>query len=243
MEVFIFPKGPMSLSRFCSQEWEWEARFASKMKISSTPLAKAGYSYFWGGINRIVQNQHHCSPPLLFSVFGDPGLSMVSQMKIKVSTFFSIFGALPFWRRFALNIFKKWNCLLLFVLIGSLADVTKVCLMFVFRFVIWITASGQFVSNIICKNTTTLSISDLSMLIVLKSTKKQHKFLAELSTKSGNISRCASPPNENRPGVFTRGTWSSVGLAQSWRPQGSSPIDCFWLLFGCLGSESLVKPS
>ena len=71
MEVFIDSKGPMSLNPICSQEWEHEARFASKMKISSTPLAKAGYSYFWGGINRIVQNQHHWSPPLLFSVLGD----------------------------------------------------------------------------------------------------------------------------------------------------------------------------
>ena len=113
----------------------------------------------------------------------------VSQIKIKMSTFFSIFGAHPFWRRFALNIFKKWNCPLFFVLIGSLADITKASLRSVFGFVIWFTASGQFGRNIICKNTITLSISDLSMLIVLKSMKKQHQFAENLSTKRGNISR------------------------------------------------------
>ena len=41
MEVFIFPKGPMSLNSFCCREWEHEGRFASEMKISSTLLAKA----------------------------------------------------------------------------------------------------------------------------------------------------------------------------------------------------------
>ena len=35
--------------------------------------------------------------------------------------------------------------------------------------------------------------------------------------KRGNISRWASPPNENRAGVFKRGTWSSVGLYELWR--------------------------
>ena len=96
---------------------------------------------------------------------------------------------LPFWRRFALNIFKKWNYLLFFVLIGNFVDITKQTLMFVFGFVIWFTATGQFLSHIICKNTITLSISDLSMPILLKSTKKQHKLLAELSMNNGNISR------------------------------------------------------
>ena len=43
--------------------------------------------------------------------------------------------------------------------------------MSVFGFVIWFTANGQFLSNVICKNTITLSILDLSVSIFLKTMK------------------------------------------------------------------------
>ena len=105
--------------------------------------------------------------------------------KNKSVHFFSIFGAHPFWRRFALNIFKKCKCPLFSVLIGSLDDITKASLRSVFGFVIWFTANGQLRSNNMCKNTITLSVSDLSLSILLKSMKKQHEFLAELSMKRG----------------------------------------------------------
>ena len=86
-----------------------------------------------------------------------------------------------------MNIFKKWKCPLFFVLVESFADITKQILRSVFGFVIRFTANGQFRSNIICKNAITLSISDLSMSIRLKSMKKQHKFLEKWSAKRGNF--------------------------------------------------------
>ena len=137
----------------------------------------------------------------------------VSQIKIKVSTFFSIFGDLPFWRRFAFNIFKKWNCPPFFVLIGSLADITKQTLMFVFGFVIWFTASGQLRSNIICKNTITLSISDLSMSILLKTRIKQHKFLEKLSMKRGNFQDEFRRQIKIEPGYLSGGLNAQSDLA------------------------------
>ena len=50
------------------------------------------------------------------------------------------------------------------------------------------------------------SISKLSNRFLPKSMKKQHNFLAKLSTNRGQFVLWVSPPNGNRTGVFKQGT-------------------------------------
>ena len=114
--------------------------------------------------------------------------SMVSQIKIKMSTLAEFCGLFLFWRRFSLNNSKNGKCPLCLVLIGSVVDKTQHSLRLVFRFVIRFQTSGQFQSNIICQTGLVHSISAVSMSILLKTMKKTTQVCGELvNEKRKNI--------------------------------------------------------
>ena len=138
---------------------------------------------------------------------------MVSQMKIKMSTLAEFCGLFLFWRRFALDNSKNGKCPLSLVLIGDFVDKTQQSLRLVFRFVIRYQTSGQFQSNIICQRGLVHSISALSTPFLLKSMKKQHKFVENLSTTNGKFQDEPRRQVEIERGYLSRGLPAQSDLA------------------------------
>ena len=129
-----------------------------------------------------------------------------------MSTLAEFFGLFLFWKRFALDNFKNWKCPFCLVLIGDFVDKTQQNLRLVFRFVIRFETTGQFQTNIICQRGLVHSILAVSTPFLLKSMKKQHKFVENLSTRKGKFQDEPRRQMKIEQAYLSKGLVKSVGL-------------------------------
>ena len=132
--------------------------------------------------------------------------SRVSQTKNKVSTFFNIFGQIHFGEDLPWTFSKSETIHFASFWLGVWW--IKQNQVWGVTFVLWFGPRRVANSDPISfgKSGFLHSISAVSKWILLKSMKKQHKFLAKLSTERGKFILWVSPPNQNRTGLFKQGT-------------------------------------